>query len=607
MSRFDPVGPEDESTADGPSDPHGIRVGLLGRLTLHVDGTPIRLRGERRRALLAALLLHTGGPVSTDHLIDRVWAEPGRAARGALQVHVARLRALLEEQLGDPLIRSTDDGYRVDLRTHRCDLLRLRSLVHEADLAAERGETDIHADLLGRALALWRGPVLTDIASPVLHHHDVPRVEEELLRVAERAFAADLARGENERVADRVAPIVAAHPRREPLVRAQMVALYRCGRRSEALHAYSRARSALAEEPGLTPGRELLAAFHGVLRGDLEPRNRWGPVMVSTGPGGRTTRTFAHPDPIPGGSGAPTSSVPRPRAHHDARSPTARNNEHGPWPLVPAELPAAPSPLVGRAETLAELDRLVDPCAAVPASVLVRGPAGAGASALALRWAHSVASHFPDGRLYVNLRRSDGTPREPTEVLRRMVRSLSAGRVGAADLSAAEDEADEAAARLRSLMSGRRVLLLLDNATTAHQVRPLLPGDPGSAAVVTGRNWLTDLLVRDGVRALPLDALDATGAMALLRSLLGERHHSEEALRRVAELAGRLPLSLRMAVAWLDAHPEHTADVLVRLVERVDPARGISPTARMAAVLRAGPLGAGPAAGKYRPGSEHPH
>lgn len=601
MARFGPVGPQDESTEDGPPEPHGIRVGLLGRFTLHVDGSPLRLRGERRRSLLAALLLNTGVSVPTDHLIDRVWTEPGPAARGALQVHVARLRALLEEHLGDPLIRSTDDGYRVDLRTHRCDLLRLRSLVHKADRAAERGETDAHADLLGRALSLWRGPVLTDVASPVLHRHDVPPIEEELLRVAERAFTADLARGEHERVADRVAPIVFSHPRREPLVRVQMVALYRCGRRSEALNAYSRARSALAEEPGLAPGRELLAAFHGVLRGD-------------SGVGGRSTRVAAAPDPdsLPATrSGAPSLSVPRPRAHretcpHPASDP-AREDEHGPWPLVPAELPAAPNTLVGRAETLAELDRLVDPCAATPVSVLVRGPAGAGASALAVRWAHSVAAHFPDGRLYVNLRRPDGTPREATEVLRRLVRSLSAGRVGSVDLSAAEDEADETAARLRSLMAGRRVLLLLDNASTAHQVRPLLPGDPGSAAVVTGRGWLTDLLVRDGVRALPIDALGTADAVALLRSLLGERRHPEEALRRVAELAGGLPLSLRMAVAWLDAHPEHTADALVRVVERVDPARGISPTARMAAVLRAGPLGAGSAAGKYRPGSEHPH
>ncbi|MEU3305957.1 AfsR/SARP family transcriptional regulator [Nocardiopsis sp. NPDC006832] len=596
MARFGPVGPQDESTADGPSEHHGIRVGLLGRFTLHVDGSPVRLRGERRRSLLAALLLNTGASVPTDHLIDRVWTEPGPSARGALQVHVARLRALLEEHLGDPLIRSTDDGYRVDLRTHRCDLLRLRSLVHKADRAAERGEADAHADLLGRALALWRGPVLTDVASPVLHHHDVPPIEEELLRVAERAFTADLDRGEHERVADRVAPIVSSHPRREPLVRVQMVALYRCGRRSEALNAYSRARSALAEEPGLDPGRELLAAFHGVLRGDL-------------GISGRSTRVTADPDPLPARSGGPALSVPRPRDHRDtcSHSRPAREDEHGPWPLVPAELPAAPNPLVGRGETLAELDRLVDPCAATPVSVLVRGPAGAGASALAVRWAHSVAAHFPDGRLYVNLRRPDGTPREATEVLRRLVRSLSAGRVGSVDLSAAEDEADEAAARLRSLMAGRRVLLLLDNAASAHQVRPLLPGDPGSAAVVTGRSWLTDLLVRDGVRALPIDALDAADAVALLRSLLGERRHPEEALRRVAELAGGLPLSLRMAVAWLDAHPEHTADALVPLVERVDPARGISPTARMAAVLRAGPLGAGSAAGKYRPGTEHPH
>ncbi len=591
MPLLDPPGTRGEAILETPSTEHrvrGLHVSLLGRFGVRVDGVPLSLRGDRRRALLATLLLNAGRVVSTDDLIERVWATPGQAARGALQVHVARARALLDQHLGHPLIRGADGGYRIDLDEHRSDLLLFRSLARQADLAAENGESDAHADLLARALRLWRGPVLNDVTAQLLHTKDVPRLNEELLRVAERGLDAALSRGEHERVAARVGRIVADHPEREPLIRVQMIALYRSGRQSEALRVYDRARSVLGERLGADPGRELQETFHGILRGDLDSRLGF---RASAG-GGPETVTL----------------VPRPRAHHDTR-PRAARNGHGPAvELVPAELPAAPRALVGRAEALAELDRLVDPCSPAPSSVLVRGPAGAGSSALAVRWAHSVATHFPDGQVYVNLRGPDGSSREPADVLRRLVRSLTAGAAKVNLAGGNPDdggfEPDEAAARARSLMAGRRILIVLDNATTAHQVRPLLPGSPGSAAVVASRNWLTDLLVRDGLRALPVAALPEEHAVALLRSLLGPHRCPPPVLRRISELTGRLPLALRMAVAWLDAHPERAAAELVRLVEGVDPAHSVSPTARMAAVLRAGPLGTGTAAGKYRPGSD---
>ncbi|WP_017543688.1 BTAD domain-containing putative transcriptional regulator [Nocardiopsis prasina] len=591
MPLYDPPEVRGAATVD-PRDPpepasHGLHVSLLGRFGVQIDGAPLRLRGDRRRALLATLMLNAGRTVSTDELIERVWDTPGQAAKGALQVHVARARALLEPLLGTPLIRGADGGYRIDLDEHRSDLLLFRALARQAELAAARGEADTHADLLRRALALWRGPVLSDVTAPLLHARDVPGLNEELLRVAERGFDAALARGEHEHVAARIGSLVADHPEREPLIRAQMIALYRSGRQSEALRVYDRARSVLSERLGADPGRELQETFHGILRGDLD--SRLGTRPVTGGPvAGAATGTL----------------VPRPRTHNETRPCAARRTARPGAGLVPAELPSAPRTLVGRSGALAELDRLVDPCSPVPGSVLVRGPAGSGSSALAVRWAHSVAAHFPDGQLYVNLRAPDGSPRQPGEVLRRLVRSLSAGTVDAGSPDDPAPEPDEVAARARSLMAGRRVLILLDNAATAHQVRPLLPGGQGSCAVVASRGWLTDLLVRDGLRALPVDALPEEHAVTLLRSLVGPDRCTPQALRRVAELAGCLPLSLRMAVAWLDAHPDQSAAELVRLVEREDPAHGVSPTARMAAVLRAGPLGAGAVAGKYRPGPE---
>ncbi|MFE3457731.1 BTAD domain-containing putative transcriptional regulator [Nocardiopsis aegyptia] len=530
-----------------------LHVGLLGQFVVEVDGVPLRLRGDKRRTVLATLLLRAGQTVPADHLVARVWGTPaGQVNRSALQVHVARARAIFDDHCGRPLIHGGDGGYRVDLEEGESDLLAFRALVAAAGEADSRGDPARHADLLLRALRLWRSPVLADVASPVLHERDVPPLNEELLRVAEAGCGAALALGEHARAAEHVGPIVADHPERESLIRLQMIALHRSGRPSEALRLYARTRDVLAERLGTDPGRDLQETFHAILRGDLDPPAR-----------------------VPRQRVEPASAAAR------ARRPAAPAPLHS---TTPAELPAAPAVLVGRAAHLAELDRLVDPAGPAPGNVLVRGPAGAGGSALALAWAHTAAPHFPDGQVYVNLRRDDGTPRDPAEVLRRLVRSLSDGRTDTDGLSV-----DESAARARSLLARRRVLVVLDNAASTRQVRPLLPGCAECAAVVTSRYWLTDLLVRDGVRALPVGALTAADAVVLLRSLLGESRCTDAALHRVAHLAGCLPLPLRMAVAWLDTHPTRSGSDLVRRLEGVDPARCGTPTARMAAVLHAGP------------------
>jgi DNA-binding SARP family transcriptional activator len=580
----------------------GLRVGLLGQFGVEMDGAPLRLRGDKRRALLATLLLNTGRTVPTAHLIERVWGSPASpSARSALQVHVTRVRAVLDQHCGTPLITGGDGGYRVDLTEDQCDLLRFRSLVRRADGSADPSD---RADLLISALRLWRGPVLADIVSPVLHERDIPPLNEELLRAAEEGFGAALARGDHERVADQIGSIATDHPEREPLIRVQMTALYRCGRPSEALRVYARTRDALAEHLGADPGRELQETFHGILRGDLDrapgtsvPRQR---ASVEEGAGARPLSTDTGPDA--GSADAPgTEPEAGPRAGSgpgadpdvpaEAEERDGRGDDpvHAPAPvsaaLAPAELPAAPSALLGRDEALAELDRLVDPSSTAPGSALVRGPAGAGASALALSWARAAAPHFPDGQLYVDLRGGDGSPRDPVEVLRRLVRSLSTGTRGTEAM-----DADEAAARVRTLLAHRRVLLVLDNAASVRQVRPLLPGGTGCAALVTSRYWLTDLLVRDGLRALPVGPLPPDAAVDLLRPREGRNRHAESVLRRLAQVLGHLPLALRMAAVWLDdTRPDRSAAELVRRLEGADPARGSTPTARMAAVLRAGP------------------
>jgi len=646
---------ETSATVGGRPVDHGARglhVGLLGQFGVEVEGMPLSLRGDKRRAMIATLLLNTGSTVPTGHLVERVWGSPHtQANRSALQVHVARARALFEHHCGAPLIRGGNGGYRVDLDEEQSDLLRFRALVRRAADAASVGDREARTELLIRALGLWRGPVLADVVSPALHARDVPPLTEELLRAAEEGFGGALARGEHERVADQIRQIATDHPEREPLIRVQMIALYRSGRPSEALRVYGRTRDALVERLGADPGRELQETFHGILRGDLDhpaergaarppghdvlhdplariPRQRIlaGGVGRVGGVPGAVPAQGGGPDGTGSGDartgGSPTGGVRAGAADSagaraeaadtggagaedlretgrgagpgDAHAGGARPEGVAPGPVraptgvsgpvTPAELPAVPPVLAGRDGALTELDRLVDPHGGAPGSVLVRGPAGAGSSALALRWAHSAASHFPDGQLYVNLRDGDGSPRDPVEVLRRLARSLSSGTHTTGTL-----EAEEAAARVRTLLARRRVLLVLDNAASSRQVRPLLPGGTGCAAVVTSRNWLTDLLVRDGLRALPVGALPPGAAVELLRSQVGVDRCREAVLRRVAHLAGYLPLPLRMAVAWFDTNPHVSGADLVRLLEGVDPARGVTPTARMAAVLRAGP------------------
>lgn len=633
-----------------------IRVGLLGRLTVEVGGEPLLLRGNKRRALLATLLLRAGRTVPAEVLATRMWGRDtdGKDRRGALQVHVARLRALFTENLGSPFVLGEDGGYRVELLEAESDLLRLRSLVHAARRAGRAGDHGTCTDLYARSLELWRGPVLVDVPGRTLHEEEVAPLTEELLDAAEEGCAAALARGENERVAVRIRDISADHPEREPLARMRMAALHRCGRRSEALRVYERTRAALTERRGAEPGDELCSVYRAVLLDDLGhgcARTGRGAVGADLGPEvygrvdldpvgsvpenpvsdargqsvprprgpGASSPLACTPAPTPrctcehgqvseGGAALVTGPVPARRHEHTGvhpagracasaplgahesttegalgrTTPRPRLPEPRPTTRVPAELPAAPGPVVGRNAALIELDRLADPYGDRPRSVLLRGPVGTDASALALHWAHSVLGAFPDGQLYVDLCDADGAPRRPADVQRRLLRALDPG---AADRPPHDTE--EGAARLRGALAGRRVLVLLDHARSGAQVRPLLPG-PGCTAVVVSRSWLTDLLVRDGVRAMGIGPLGAGDAAGLLATLLNRAPGPD--LHTLARVCGGLPLALRMAATWLRTHPGHTASDLVRVVERVDPARARTPVARMASVMNAGPV-----------------
>ncbi|MFC7329919.1 AfsR/SARP family transcriptional regulator [Marinactinospora rubrisoli] len=521
-----------------------VSFGVLGQLSVRVGDRVVKIQGNKRRVLLAALLLRANRTVPVDELVDRMWGvPPSEAYRAALQVHVTRLRAALAlVHAGEPLVSGTH-GYRMELADHQLDLLRLRALSVAALEADHHGDLPRKCDALGQALALWRGPVLADVVSPRLHEHEVRSVTEELLRTAELRYGAMLALGRHEPALPGLTDLAGRYPHREPLIRLLMVALYRSGRQSEALEVYERTRQTLAERLGIDPGRELQATFHSVLRGDLcDPPQRTVPAESGT---------VAPPDP-----------AGRPRS------------------LPPAQLPADIPFFVGRRGQLAALDRLRTD-ARQPRRALISGPAGAGCTALAVRWAHRAAERFPDGQLYVDLRGDTGAPRDPADVLRRFLRPFGV-------LDGLPVETDERAALLRSVLARRRLLMVLDNAYSAEQVRPLLPGTSTCAVVVTSRYWLADLIVREGVLAIAVDKLAPGEARALLRRLVGPERVAAEpaAVDRLLDLTGRLPLPLRLAAAWLVTHP---GVGISALVSDIAARRARDPVARVAAALGGDP------------------
>jgi DNA-binding SARP family transcriptional activator len=496
---------------------------VLGPVEVWLDGRIADAGHARQRAVLAALLLDAGRAVPADVLIDRVWGEdPPRSVRNVLYGYVARLKSLIASaqdadghDTAGPEASATlsrcRGGYLLQAGPDRMDLGRFRRLVAEA---AAAGDDERASVLLAEAVALWRGPALAGLDSPWLN---AMRATLEL----ERAGAVldlneiRLRRGEHGALAGELSGAAAATPGDERLIGQLMLALYRCGRQAEALRWFEQTRHYLAEELGADPSPPLAALHQQILRAD---------------------RALVAPRP------ATRAATP-----------------------VPHELPADVPAFTGRAAELAELDRLLGSPAATaspsagharaggirdgpgraPAAVIsaVSGTAGVGKTALAIHWAHRAVGRFPDGQLHVNLRGYD--PDRPLTAADALAGFLRALGVPGPDIP---PEEDERAARYRSLLAGRRMLVVLDNAATAGQVRPLLPGTPGCAVVVTSRDALAGLVARDGAVRLDLDLLPLAEAVALLGELIGERARADpDATAKLARQCARLPLALRVA------------------------------------------------------------
>jgi DNA-binding SARP family transcriptional activator/tetratricopeptide (TPR) repeat protein len=482
---------------------------ILGPVEVWDGAQRLDLGGPKPRALLGVLLLHANQVVSTDYLVDQLWGEaPPPTARNLVQVYVSRLRQALhrsrDASAAAPVLATRSSGYLLRVEPGELDLDCFESLTAAARRAAADGDLEGAAERWRAALALWRGPALAGATSEV-RRTAVPRLEEARLMVLEERLEVDLGLGRQVELVGELEALVAAHPDRERLRRQLMLALYRSGRQGQALAVYRSTRRVLVEELGLEPSAALQELERAILRGD--------PAIAPAPPAGAEAR----------------------------QQPAA--------PPGPCQLPPDIDDFTGRQAAVAQVQRLLEKERATAIVIsAIAGKAGVGKTALAVHVAHRLRPRFPDGQLYVNLRGAEAQALAPADVLAGFLRAL--GVEGAA----IAEGLDERVRQYRSWLADRRVLVVLDNAASEAQVRPLLPASGGCAALVTSRARLGGL---EAAHLLTLDVLKADHAVQLVAKLAGRARVAAEpeAARAIVQLCGWLPLAVRIAGARLASRP----------------------------------------------------
>ncbi|HEX6683751.1 MAG TPA: BTAD domain-containing putative transcriptional regulator [Candidatus Limnocylindrales bacterium] len=457
----------------------------------------------QQRVLLALLLADAGQIVAAERLADELWGDhPPQTAVKTVHNYVMRLRRLLGDD-GAHLLVTREHGYELAIGPADLDAWEFERLSRSGHGELAAGRPDRAAEHLAAALAFWRGPVFADVPERPAWAARVAQLNRARLAAVEDHMAALLELGRHPEAEHQLHRLVEEHPLRETLWTLLMRAQWVSGRRADALETYQRARAVLRNELGLEPGTALQQLQREVLAGG------WAQVAVEPSP----------PSP------------------------------------VPAQLPADVRGFTGRYDYLKRLDPLLTDTGDASARALVisaiQGAAGMGKTALAVHWAHRIAERFPDGQLFVNLRGYGGTPVRPLQALSWFLTALGVPS------ERVPSTVEEASGLYRSLLSGRKVLVLLDNADDAEQVRPLLPAAPGCLAVVTSRDRLDGLVAVQGAVPLTLGVLSADESRELLARLLGEdRLRAEPAqVAHLMQLCGHLPLALRIAAANLAARP----------------------------------------------------
>ncbi len=510
----------------------------------------------RQQAVLGILAMRANRVISRSELVDAVWGQdPPASAEGGIYTYVAGLRRVIEpnRSLRGPgrVLVSSGAGYVLHLVPGQPDAVAFEQDLARARQLRKAGDLTGAAVALHSALSLWRGIAFAGVPGPFA---ETERVRLGELRSAAAEERADvlLSLGRHEEVVPDLTAMVADHPLRERMRGLLMIALYRCGRHAEALRAFAEGRRVLADELGIDPGSDLSRIHQQVLTADPALAAPDGAVVMLDGDATGTGSVL--------GDGRP-----RPRAE-------------GMVTPVPAQLPLDAPGFSGRHEELGILQAMLPEKSTGSAEaesgqtvpiVVISGTAGTGKTALAVRFGRHVAKRFPGGQLYVNLHGLDPAtqPMEPAEALRFFLDSLGVPpyRIPA--------DTEGRSALFRSLLDGKRMLIVLDNARDGAQVRPLLPGSPGSLVVVTSRNEMTGLVAAEGAVPLTLDVLSYAEAREMLVRRLGQdRAEAEpEAADQIISSCARLPLALGIAIGRAASRPKRP---LTELAAELRDARG---------------------------------
>jgi len=492
---------------------------LLGPVTVHVANQEIRVPAAKQRIVLAALLVNPNQVVPVERIISFVWGNsPPPTAKATIRTYVMRLRQVLGPEVA-ARITTQDPGYLMSLSEEETDLGRCRLHRARATLLAQERNPEGAVHELNQALALWGPDSLLDIPSQTLRDTEVPALQELRLQTLTWRIDLELALGRHTDVLPELRQIVNELPLNESLVARLMRALARSGRQNEAFAVFHKTRAALVEQLGVEPGAALRNAQRCILQ----------------------------PDPPPRGPSSPLSSDPITVVERKPR---------------PAQLPGRIPDFIGRAGAYAQLSGLLGSHGQRTAAVT--GAGGAGKTTLAVQVAWEAQSRFSDGHLFANLTSTEGLPVPPQHVLAHVLSSLGVPK------GEIPQNLTDLVALFRSRMARSNVLMVLDGAHNAAQVRPLLPGSDSSRVIITSRAGLSDL---DGVRPLQLRTFAEPEALDLLTRILGrdridaEKHEA----RMIVAACEFLPLAVRIAGARLLARPNWS---LAKMAARLsDPAR----------------------------------
>lgn len=491
-----------------------VQLRLLGPVEIEVNsGRLLSLGTGRLRSVAAILISEVNQVITVSRMIDLAWdGDPPARARGVVHNHVHRLRRLL---VGQAEIATRGQGYVLLADPCAVDVHRFRYLVS----GAHEDEPRTAVAKLRQALGLWRGEALADVPGERVRRTLGVGLTQARVAALQELGSRLLMLGRYGELITELTAWLAEHPLHEELTALLMRALQASGRQAEALDHYHRTRRHLEEQMGIDPGPSLNATYLAVLSGK--------PVIA---PPVSTPTVVTPTHTAPGVRSGPGVAPPPPR---------------------PAQLPPRIADFCGRVREIAALDQKLDRLPR-PDCVVLAGGGGAGKTTLAVHWAHRHKAEFRDGQLFADLRGFERPPMRPDTVLGMFLRALGVPEARIPDGLA------ERSALYRALLAGRRMLVVLDNAGTAEQVRPLLPATPGCLAVVTSRRRLSGLVVRDGAALVTVGPFAADDALELLGNVLGPARLAADpaAARELVERCDRLPLALRIAAARLMAHPD---------------------------------------------------